>query len=162
MLHTLIVIEAPKKHNCRLSLTGSVPDQLWTVQYNQYNMISQYCFILLASVKPVFSFQVSWLVGWLWVWRPFETVFQSTWGRLPKRGRKRRERIDDSKNVQTIPTRTDCKRSRLLPNYNPNCRTPRHWKFTQHHRTTRPPLPFKWDRNYHRSQENRAGYEWAL
>ena len=22
---------------------------------------------------------------------------------------------------------------------NPNCRTPRHWKFPQHHRTTRPP-----------------------
>ena len=21
----------------------------------------------------------------------------------------------------------------------PNCRTPRHWKFTQHHHTTRPP-----------------------
>ena len=28
-----------------------------------------------------------------------------------------------------------------LPCCNPNCRTPRYWKFTQHHRTTRPPLP---------------------
>ena len=27
-----------------------------------------------------------------------------------------------------------------LPYCNPNCRTPRHWKFTQHHRTTRPTL----------------------
>ena len=30
-----------------------------------------------------------------------EKVFQSISGRLPKRGRKRRERIDESKNVQT-------------------------------------------------------------
>ena len=37
------------------------------------------------------------------------------------------------------PTRTYCKCSRPLPYCNPNCRTPRHWKFTQHHRTTRPP-----------------------
>ena len=60
-------------------------------------------------------------------------------GRLPKRGRQRTERIVESKNVQTTPTRTDCKRSRPLPYSNPNCRTPRHWKFTLHHRTTRPP-----------------------
>ena len=59
--------------------------------------------------------------------------------RLPKRGRQRTERIVESKNVQTTPTRTHCKRSRPLPCSNPNCRTPRHWKFTQHHRTTRPP-----------------------
>ena len=25
------------------------------------------------------------------------------------------------------------------PSCNQNCRTPQHWKFTQHHRTTRPP-----------------------
>ena len=29
----------------------------------------------------------------------FETVFQSISGRLPKRGRKRREKIEESKNV---------------------------------------------------------------
>ena len=57
-----------------------------------------------------------WLVGWLfWVYRPFETVFQSISSRLPKRGRKRRKRIDESKNVQTTPTRTYCERSRPLP-----------------------------------------------
>ena len=70
---------------------------------------------------------------------PFETIFQSISSRLSKRGRKRRERIDESKNVQTIPTCTYCKRSRPLPYCNANCRTPRHWKFTQHLRTTRPP-----------------------
>ena len=67
--------------------------------------------------------------GWLVVLglRPFETVFQSISGRLPERGRKKREMIDERKNVRTTPSRTYCKR-----------RTPRHWKFTQHHRTTRP------------------------
>ena len=33
---------------------------------------------------------------------------------------------------------TYCKRSRALPYYYPNCRTPRHWKFTQDHRTPPP------------------------
>ena len=42
-------------------------------------------------------------VGWFWVQRPFEAVFQSISGPLPKRGRKRKERIDESKNVQTTP-----------------------------------------------------------
>ena len=70
-------------------------------------------------------------------------MFQSISGRLPKRGRKRRERIDESKNVQTTPTRNYCKCSRPLPYCNPNCRTPRHWKFTQHHRTTQP-FPWCW------------------
>ena len=81
----------------------------------------------------------TWLVGWFGVQRPFETVFQSISGRLPKRGRKRKERIDESKKVHTTPTRTYCNHSRPLPYCNPNCRTPRHWKFTQHLRTTRPP-----------------------
>ena len=59
------------------------------------------------------------------------TVFQSISGRLPERGRKRRERIEDSKNVQTNPIRTYWKHNRPLAYYHPNCRTPRHWKFTQ-------------------------------
>ena len=37
------------------------------------------------------------------------------------------------------PTRTYCKRSRPLSYCYPNCMTPRHRKFTQGHRTTRPP-----------------------
>ena len=64
---------------------------------------------------------------------------------VPQREGEREERIEESKNVQTTPTRTYCKRNRPLPYYHPNCRTPRHWKFTQDHRTTRPP-PWKWDK----------------
>ena len=90
------------------------------------------------------------LLWWLlllllfWVQQPFETVFQSISGRLPERGRKRRHRIEESKNVQTTTTRTYCKCNRPLPYYHPNCRTPRHWKFTQDHRTTQPPRLLWW------------------
>ena len=44
------------------------------------------------------------LVGpWLFlIYGLFETVFQSILGRLPERGRKRRERIRESKNTQPI------------------------------------------------------------
>ena len=48
---------------------------------------------------------------------------------VSQREGERRERIDESKNVQTTPTRTYCKRNRPLPYCNQNCRTPRHWKF---------------------------------
>ena len=58
--------------------------------------------------------------------------------RLFERGRQRKVRIDESKNVQATPTRTYCKCSRPLPYCSPNCRTSRQWKFTQHHCTTRP------------------------
>ena len=47
------------------------------------------------QTEPRFSSDnllVEWLVGWLfWAKRPFETIFQSISGRLPKRGRKRRK-----------------------------------------------------------------------
>ena len=39
---------------------------------------------------------------------------------LPERGRKKREMIDESINVQTTPTRTHCKHSRPLPYCNPH------------------------------------------
>ena len=45
-------------------------------------------------------FVSSMIVGWLfWAKRPFEVVFQSILGRLPERGRKEREMIDERKNV---------------------------------------------------------------
>ena len=83
---------------------------------------------------------VGWLVGYFGFNGPLRQYF-SLYRAVSQREGERRERIDESKNVQTTPTRTYCKRNRPLPYCNQNCRTPRHWKFTQHHRTTRPPPP---------------------
>ena len=74
----------------------------------------------------------------------FETVFQSISGPSPKEGwgggeRRKKIELDKSKNVQTIPTRTYCKRNRPLPILHPKSRMPRHWKLTQAHHTTQPP-----------------------
>ena len=117
-------------------------------------------------------FWVGWLVGCFGL-----SVFQSISGLLPQRGRKRRERIDESKNVQTTPNRWGWSGGAMvlgkLPvpgrpaiwitvGQGPTALTgwglfghfyshlsfflrPRHWKFTQHHRTTRPPLGWCWE-----------------
>ena len=78
------------------------------------------------------------LVGCFGFNGPLRQYF-SLYRAVSQREGERLERIDERKNVQTTPTRTYCKRNRPLPYCNPNCRTPWHWKFTQHHRTTRPP-----------------------
>ena len=78
------------------------------------------------------------LVGCFGFKGPLRQYF-SLYRAVSQREGERGERIDESKNVQTTPTRTYCKRNRPLPYRNQNCRTPRHWKLTQHHRTTRPP-----------------------
>ena len=85
-------------------------------------------------------FPVHWMVwfGWLGINCPLRQYF-SLYRAVSQRQGERGERIDESKNVQTTPTRTYCKSNRPLPYCNQNCRTPRHWKFTQDHRTTRPP-----------------------
>ena len=80
---------------------------------------------------------VGWLVGFGFN-GPFRQYF-SLYRAVSQREGERGERIDKSKNVQTTPTCTYCKRNRPLPYCNQNCRTPRHWKFTEHHRSTRPP-----------------------
>ena len=101
-------------------------------------------FYVKIAIDSWLSIAISTLVGWLVV-LGLTTLWDSISfyiGPSPKEREKMRERIDESKNVQTSPTRTYCKRSRPLPYCNPNCRTPRHWKFTQHHRTTRPSHDF--------------------
>ena len=81
-----------------------------------------------------------WLVGWLfWVYRPFETVFQSISGRPPKRGRKRRERTDERKMSKQPPPAPIASAIGPCPTIIQISRTPRHWKFTQRLHTTRPP-----------------------
>ena len=79
-----------------------------------------------------------WLVGCFGFNGPLRQYF-SLYRAVSQREGEGRERIDERKNVQTTPTRTYCKRNTPLPYCNQNGRTPRHWKFTQHHRTTRPP-----------------------
>ena len=73
-----------------------------------------------------FGPHISWLVGCFGLNGPLIIV-------------QRTEKIGKSKNVLTTPTCTYCKCNRSLPYYHPNCRSLRHWKFTQDHRTTRPP-----------------------
>ena len=82
-----------------------------------------------------------WLVGCFGLNGPLRQYF-SLYRAVSQRVRKKREVIDERKNVQTTRTRTYCKHNRPLPYYNPNCRMPRHWKFTQDHRITRPPPCF--------------------
>ena len=101
-------------------------------------MHSKYCRVRRIQIHG-HAFSV--LVGCFGFNGPLRQYF-SLYRAVSQREGERGERIDESKNVQTTPTRTYCKRNRLLSYCNPNCRTPRHWKFTQHHRTTRPPTFF--------------------
>ena len=93
---------------------------------------------LLDRPHNVLSSVQGWLVGCFGLSGPLRQYF-SLYRAVSQGEGEREERIKESKNVQTNPTRTYCKRNRPLPYYHPNCRTPRHWKFTQDHRTTRPP-----------------------
>ena len=68
------------------------------------------------------------LVGWFWVYWPFETVFQSISGRLQKRGRKKkkREKTDEgkmSKQPEPAPTASAIG---PCPTIIQTSRTPRH------------------------------------
>ena len=83
---------------------------------------------------------VGWLVGCFGFngpLRQYSSLYQAVSKR--ERERKRRKKIEESKNVQTTPTRTYCKDRRPFAYCHPNCRTPRIWKSTQDHRATRPP-----------------------
>ena len=119
--------------------TSFTPYEIFTNTYNGRR-------ILPAAVSRISS--VTWqpnkrlLVGCFGFNGPLRQYF-SLYRAVSQREGERRERIDESKNVQTTPTRTYCKRNRPLPYCNQSCRTPRHWKFTQHHRTTRPPPRIK-------------------
>ena len=83
-----------------------------------------------------------WLVGCFGFNGPLRQYFSLYRAVSQREGEIGEEKIEESKNVQTTPTRTYCKRIRPLPYCHSNCRTPRTWKFTQDHRTTRPPQLF--------------------
>ena len=94
----------------------------------------------MTGPKKLVGFFLSWL-GWLVGCFGFNGPLRqyfSLYRAVSQREGERGERKDESKNVQTTPARTYCKRNRPLPFCYQNCRTPRHWKLTQHHRTTRP------------------------
>ena len=56
------------------------------------------------AIGPVILEKTEHMVGWLfWFKRPFETVFQSISGRLPERGRKKRERTEQGKMFEQTP-----------------------------------------------------------
>ena len=93
-------------------------------------------------VHEVLVNRLRWLVG-CFGFNGLVRQYFSLYRVVSQREGERGERIDESKNVQTAPTRTYCKRNRPLPYCYQNCRTPRHWKFTQHHRITRPPQPLR-------------------
>ena len=57
---------------------------------------------------------------------------------LPERGRKKRNDKRE-KNVQTTPPAPTASTEGPCPTLIQISRTPRHWKFVQHHHTTRPP-----------------------
>ena len=99
------------------------------------------CFLFYPLYIDLYSFNLmaGWLVGCFGFNGALRQYF-SPYRAVSQREGERGERIDESKNVQTTPTCTYCKRNRPLPYCNQHCWTPRHWKFTQHHRTTRPPL----------------------
>ena len=105
------------------------------IEFCQFLRISLLTFEMMTSRRQSIKSAVGWLVGWFGLDDSL-SVFQSIAGRLPERGRRRREKIEASRNVQTTPTSTYFKRNRPLPYYHPNCRTPWHWKFTPHHPTT--------------------------
>ena len=64
---------------------------------------------------------VGWLVGCFGFNGPLRQYF-SLYRAVSQREGERGERIDESKNVQTTPTRTYCKRNRPLPYCNHICR----------------------------------------
>ena len=90
---------------------------------------------------PLIGTNFRWLVVCFGFSRPLRQYF-SRYRAVFQRERERGERKEESKNVQTTPTRTYCMSDRPFPYYFPNCRTPRHWKFTQDHRNTHHPTIF--------------------
>ena len=112
---------------------------LWTLKHARPSYIRNVQTLFNCSCERNHVI-VGWLVGCFGFNGPLRQYF-SLYRAVSQSEGERGERIGESKNVQTTPTRTYCKRNRPLPYCNQICRTPRHWKVTQHHRTTRPPPP---------------------
>ena len=93
------------------------------------------------SISPKIIRNLQLWVGWLfWAERPFETVFQSISGRSPERGGIKRNDRRGKKMSKQAPPAPTASAVGPCPTIIQISRTPRHWKFTQHNRTTRSPL----------------------
>ena len=98
-------------------------------------------FIPLTSPPPPPPPQITQRVSWLVVFGlndPLRQYF-SLYRVVSQREGERRERIDESKNVQTTPPAPTTRAVGPCPTLIQTSKTPRHWKFTQDHRTTRSP-----------------------
>ena len=127
---------APPDHPLLLQeiLKHGINGKIFNVIINMNNEIKS-CVTVNGNQAGFFS---CWLVGCFGFNGPFRQYFRlyrAVSHREEEREEKRQRRVKMSKQS---PTRTYCKGNRPLPYYYPNCRTPRHWKFTQDHRTTRP------------------------
>ena len=87
------------------------------------------CLLLIGAID--------WLVGFS-LKGPFRQYF-SLYRAVTQNGGEKKEMIDERKNVQTAPHAPTGNAVGPCPTTIKISRTPRHWKFTQHHRTTRPP-----------------------
>ena len=74
------------------------------------------CHMLSTTHLPVSMYE---LVGCFGFNGPLSQYFSLYWA-VSQRGRKKREKTDERKNVKTTPTRTYCKCNRPLPYYYPN------------------------------------------
>ena len=77
-----------------------------------------------------------WLVGCFGLNGPLRQYF-SLYRAASQREGERREMIDERKNIQTPPPEPTVSAVGPCPTIIQISRTPQHWKFTQHHRTTR-------------------------
>ena len=103
--------------------------------YLKYDSMFLAIYIVNTYMLYIYSQRIGWLVdfGFNGPLRQYFSPYRAVSQREGDRGEKRQKRVKMSKQPLT---RTYCKRNRSLPNYDPNCRTFRHWKFTQGHHTT--------------------------
>ena len=95
-----------------LNLIKSVSEGFPTYSFSWFIPKS---FVLLKYADNM----IDWLIDCFGFNGPFRQYF-SLYRTVSQRQGERKEKIGESKNVQTTPTRTYCKRSRPLPYYQPN------------------------------------------
>ena len=117
---------------------------MWNlIKYSKYSRTSM-ARTSMARLTRLFrtSSLVGWLVGWLVVlgltalWDSISVYI----GPYPIEREKEKRNDWGEKNCLNSPHPHLLQAQQALALLSSNCRTPRHWKFTQDHRTTRSPL----------------------